>query len=103
MKMVCQVILLALYLPSIDLSYVEGRPLKRRKIERTQLPENFEAAHGDVPYVDVDMGIDLGGDDFFFLHAKLKRQRLHLGNDPDMGRMDEAIDLRHSSEVYFFR
>ena len=40
--------------------------MKRRKIERTQLPEIFEAAHDDIPYLDVDMGmgIDFGGDVF---------------------------------------
>lgn len=40
--------------------------MKRRKIEQTQLPENFEAAHDDIPYLDVDMGmgIDFGGDVF---------------------------------------
>ena len=45
---------------------MEGRPLKRRKIEQTQLPEIFEAAHDDIPYLDVDMGmgIDFGGDVF---------------------------------------
>jgi hypothetical protein len=77
--------------------------LKRRKIERTQLPENFEAAHDDIPYLDVDvgMGIDFGGDDFFLLYTRLKRQWSHSGNDLDIGRMDEAIDMRHSSEVEF--
>jgi hypothetical protein len=79
--------------------------LKRRKIEQTQLPENFEAAQDDIPYldhdVDVGMGIDFGGDGFFFSFSRLKRQRSHLGNDLDMGGMDEAIDLRHSSEVEF--
>ena len=78
--------------------------MKRRKIERTQLPEKLEAAHDDIPYLDVDvdvgMGIDFGGDDFF-LHTRLKRQWTHLGNDLDMGIMDEAIDMRHSSEVEF--
>ena len=45
--------------------------MKRRKIERTQLPENFEAAHDDIPYLDVDvgMGIDFGGVDFFFFSS----------------------------------
>ena len=42
--------------------------MKRRKIERTQLPEKFEAAHDDIPYLDIDvgMGIDFRGVDFFF-------------------------------------
>ena len=85
------------------MSHIEARPLKRRKIERTQLLEKFEAAHDDIPYLDVDvgMGIDFGGDDFFFSSSRLTRQWSHLGNDLDMGRMDEAIDLRHSSEVEF--
>jgi len=70
--------------------------LKRRKIERTQHKKRLEAAHGDPPYLDVDerMGMDLGGDDVF-LHARLQRKL----NDPDMGRVEEVIDLRHSSEV----
>lgn len=77
--------------------------MKRRKVERTQLPGNFETAHDNPPYldVDVDMGMDFAGDDLFSLFTKLKRQQSYLGNDPDMGRMDEAIDLRHSSEVEF--
>lgn len=85
-------------------SRVEGPPLKRRKTVPTQLPEIFEANHEDPPYFDVDMGIgiDFGGDDFF-LHTRLQGQwsNLNLGNDPDMGRMDmdEVISLRHSSEV----
>ncbi|KAF8807392.1 hypothetical protein BYT27DRAFT_7099303 [Phlegmacium glaucopus] len=75
---------------------LEGRPLKRRKIERTQPDlQNFEAAHHDPPYLDVDagMGIDFGGDDFF-LHARLQCKR----NDLDMGGVEEVINLRHSSE-----
>ena len=73
--------------------------MKRRKIEQAQPSEKFEAVHGDLPYldVDVDMGIDFGGNDFL-LCTSLRRR---LGNDPDIGRMDEAIDLRHSSEVEF--
>jgi hypothetical protein len=102
MKMVSQVILLS-YI-SFFLSSVEGRPLKRQKIERTQLPENSEAAQDNLPYLDVDMdmGMDFGGDDFCFLQTRLKRlEQSHLGNDPDIGRKDEANDLRHSSEVRF--
>ena len=53
------------YLKYLNKSLVESRPLKRRKVERTQLPENFEAAHDDIPYLDADLGImdiDFGGD-----------------------------------------
>ena len=79
--------------------------MKRRKIERTQRPENFEAANDDIPYLDGDVGmdIDFGGDGFlfYFIHTRLKCQWSHVGNYLDMGRMDEAIDMRHSSEVEF--
>ena len=66
--MVCHVVIIFILSIKKNLSLVEGRPLKRRKIEQTQLPENFEAAHDDIPYLDVDMGMDIkfGGDDFFF-------------------------------------
>ena len=54
--------------------FVEGRPLKRRKIERTQRPEIFEAAHDDIPYLDVDVGmdIDFGGDGFLSSSYKVE-------------------------------
>ena len=47
--------------------------MKRRKIERTQLPEIFETAN-DIPYLDVDvgMGIDFGGVDFLFSSSSHK-------------------------------
>ena len=68
MKTVCHIAIIFIFNIK-KVSHVEGRPLKRRKIEETQLAENFEAAHDDIPYFDVDvgMGIDFGGDDFFFL------------------------------------
>lgn len=48
--------------------------MKRRKIERTQRPEIFEAAHDDIPYLDVDVGIDIdfGGDGFLSSSYKVE-------------------------------
>jgi hypothetical protein len=36
--------------------HVEGRPLKRERLSE-QLPENFEAAQDEIPYLDVDDSI----------------------------------------------